>query len=372
MLQRLGLLAAVTCYAIGWYVLIPPIAGTRARPWSSSLVAEYALDKEALKSVIVKNGQLVGAMARLRVARADAEHLRTTFSMSERHACGLAGIAVSSFRYATRRPAKDAGLSERLKELAQQHPRYGYPRMRVLVRRGGLAANHKRVHRLYREASLILRRKKRRRLMRLKCVFPRAAASNEEWTLDLRYRLIGQPAASADLERGGRIHARVLGSGNGYVARQRASDPHAGAGHRGARRGAAAHPHRQRAGVHQPLLYCLVPRPADRAGAYPAGQAGGKRARGELSRALARGMLPGELVPQPVRRVAADRNLARSLQRGSPARQPRISDTNGVRGASRCRSIQCCCGAKDLKHRPLAPHPAHTGDQILESCRMLE
>lgn len=104
--------------------------------------------------------------------------------MSERHACGLAGIAVSSYRYASRRPARDTGLSERLKELAQQHPRYGYRRLCVLVRRAGMAANHKRVHRLYREAGLSLRRKKRKRLMRLKCVFPRTTASNEEWALD--------------------------------------------------------------------------------------------------------------------------------------------------------------------------------------------
>ena len=104
--------------------------------------------------------------------------------MSERHACGLAGIAVSSYRYASRRPARDMGLSEQLRELAQQHPRYGYRRLAVLVRRTGVAANHKRVHRLYREAGLSLRRKKRKRLMRLKCVFPQTTASNEEWALD--------------------------------------------------------------------------------------------------------------------------------------------------------------------------------------------
>jgi putative transposase len=104
--------------------------------------------------------------------------------MSERHACGLAGIAVSSFRYASQRPAKDAGLSEQLKELAQQHPRYGYRRLCVLVRRGGTGANHKRVHRLYREAGLSLRRKKRKRLMRERAVFPAVETSNEEWALD--------------------------------------------------------------------------------------------------------------------------------------------------------------------------------------------
>jgi len=37
-------------------------------------------------------------MAQLTVTRADVEHIRGTFpEMSERHACGLAGIAVSSY-----------------------------------------------------------------------------------------------------------------------------------------------------------------------------------------------------------------------------------------------------------------------------------
>jgi putative transposase len=40
------------------------------------------------------------------------------------------------------------------------------------------------VHRLYRDAGLSLRRKKRKHLMRQKAVFPRVQNSNEEWALD--------------------------------------------------------------------------------------------------------------------------------------------------------------------------------------------
>lgn len=128
-----------------------------------------------------KRLQLVGAKAQLRMARADVEHLRTRFSMSERHACGLVSIAVSSCRYQSRLPARDTGLHERLKELALQHPRYGYRRLWVLVRRKGTIANHKRIHRLYREAGLSLRRIRRRRLLRLKPAWPAATACNQEW-----------------------------------------------------------------------------------------------------------------------------------------------------------------------------------------------
>jgi putative transposase len=119
------------------------------------------------------------------VARADVKRIRTALpDMSERHAWGLAGIAVSSFRYESQRPAKDAELSQQLKDLAQQQPRYGYRRLWVLVRRSGTGANHKRVHRLYREGGLSLRRKKRKHLARQRAVFPRVQASNEEWALD--------------------------------------------------------------------------------------------------------------------------------------------------------------------------------------------
>lgn len=63
-----------------------------------------------------------------------------------------------------------------------------------------------------------------------------------------------------------------------------------------------------------------------------------------------------ELVPQFVPRAAPNRRLAGSLQlRATPFRLgPSHSGT--VRSASRCRSIQCWGGARDLKRRPLAPH----------------
>jgi putative transposase len=102
----------------------------------------------------------------------------------ERQACGLAGIAVSSYRYKTCRPARDAGLRERLTELAHEHPRYGYRRRAVLLRRTGEAANHKRVHRLYRQAGLSLRRKKRKRLLRQRPTTSTVQAINQEWALD--------------------------------------------------------------------------------------------------------------------------------------------------------------------------------------------
>jgi hypothetical protein len=86
------------------------------------------------------------------------------YALSERQACGLAGVAVSSYRYQTQCPQRDEVLRTRLTALAQEHPRYGTPRLCFLLRREA-AYNHKRVERIYGEAGLSLRRKKRKRLM---------------------------------------------------------------------------------------------------------------------------------------------------------------------------------------------------------------
>jgi putative transposase len=109
--------------------------------------------------------------------------IRTLYAMSERQACGLAGIAVSSYRYQTQFPQRDDMLKSRLTALAQEHPRYGTPRLCFLLRREAVY-NHKRVERIYREAGLSLRRKKRKRLMRQRKPAVAVHAANEEWAMD--------------------------------------------------------------------------------------------------------------------------------------------------------------------------------------------
>ena len=103
--------------------------------------------------------------------------------MSERHACGLLGIAVSSCRYRSRTQERERALRSRLVELAHENPRYGSPRLYVLLRRE-TPCNHKRVERIYREAGLSLRRKKRKRLVRQRVPMMAVRAANEEWALD--------------------------------------------------------------------------------------------------------------------------------------------------------------------------------------------
>lgn len=69
--------------------------------------------------------------------------------------------------------------------LAQEHRRYGLPRLTVLLRREGVADNHKRIGRIYRAANLQVRKRVRRKLAlgRGPATEP-ITAPNERWSLD--------------------------------------------------------------------------------------------------------------------------------------------------------------------------------------------
>jgi putative transposase len=57
------------------------------------------------------------------------------YAFSERRACGLMTMAVSSYRYQSRR--SDEPLRTRLVELAREKPRFAYRRLQVLLGRAG-------------------------------------------------------------------------------------------------------------------------------------------------------------------------------------------------------------------------------------------
>jgi putative transposase len=63
--------------------------------------------------------------------------VRGEYAFSQRRACGLLTMAVSSYRYQTRR--SDEPLRTKLVELAREKPRFGYRRPQVLLRRRGPA-----------------------------------------------------------------------------------------------------------------------------------------------------------------------------------------------------------------------------------------
>lgn len=76
-------------------------------------------------------------------------------------------------------------MRQRLRELAMARPRYGYRRLHVLLLREGWRVNHKRVHRIYQEEGLMVRRKLRRKIAsQTRVVLPEPTRPNERWAID--------------------------------------------------------------------------------------------------------------------------------------------------------------------------------------------
>ena len=108
-----------------------------------------------------------------------------TYQVSERRACRVARVAVSTYHYQSVREPRTA-LRMRMREIAQTRVRYGYRKIRVLLNREGWKVGKKQVYRLYREEGLALRHKPRRKRRaslqrRERC---RPSAPNQVWSLD--------------------------------------------------------------------------------------------------------------------------------------------------------------------------------------------
>jgi hypothetical protein len=100
--------------------------------------------------------------------------------MSKRHAGRLLKLSKP------RASGRNEVLRQRLRELAEKRPRFGYRRLQALLQREGWKVYHKRIHRLYRQARLSLRRRRRKRWMRggvRHSAAPKRA--NERWSMDL-------------------------------------------------------------------------------------------------------------------------------------------------------------------------------------------
>jgi putative transposase len=121
----------------------------------------------------------------LAVLKAAVGQVQQEYAFSQRRACGLMTVAVSSYRYERKR--SDEGLRQRLVELAREKPRFGSRRLDALLRRSGEAVNHKRVQRVYREAGLSIRRKKRKHCVRTGQPLRACIAANQEWVLDFAH-----------------------------------------------------------------------------------------------------------------------------------------------------------------------------------------
>ena len=99
-------------------------------------------------------------------------------------ACGLIGISRSLYGYRSRR-LDTLALRVRIAEIAAAKRRYGYRRVHIVLRREGWHVNRKRTYRLYREAGLAVRRRKRKRIGPFeRKPLPKPSAPNVSWSMD--------------------------------------------------------------------------------------------------------------------------------------------------------------------------------------------
>lgn len=107
------------------------------------------------------------------------------FQLSERRACRLVGLSRDSFRNPPMASEQTQTLRCRIVDIAHQRRRFGYRRVHDLLRRDFPGVNHKRVYRLYREANLAVRkRKKSKRPLHERVPLQLAKAVNEVWSMD--------------------------------------------------------------------------------------------------------------------------------------------------------------------------------------------
>ena len=116
--------------------------------------------------------------------RAGAAHLKAAMGLSERRACSIIGADRTMVRYRSRRPP-DTELRARLRELANERRRFGYRRLFILLRREGELSGINRVHRLYREEGLAVRKRRaRRKAVGVRVPILLEAKPNARWSLD--------------------------------------------------------------------------------------------------------------------------------------------------------------------------------------------
>jgi len=107
--------------------------------------------------------------------------------MSIRQACRTLSLSRTVFRYQpdTRR---DEAVIQRLTEVAERYPRYGFKKLFQVLRRQGHVWNHKRVYRIYCLLKLNFRRKGKQRLpVRNPAPLATPEALNQSWSIDFMH-----------------------------------------------------------------------------------------------------------------------------------------------------------------------------------------
>lgn len=104
--------------------------------------------------------------------------------LSERRSLAVMGMSATALRYEPR-PGRNVELRERILALAHRHRRYGVGMIHLKLRQEGHLVNYKRVERLYQEARLQVRRRKRKKiLLGERQPLLRPISANQVWSMD--------------------------------------------------------------------------------------------------------------------------------------------------------------------------------------------
>jgi putative transposase len=105
--------------------------------------------------------------------------------LSERRACNLVGLSRDSYRNPPQPDQLTRDLGERIVDIAHVRRRFGYRRIHDLLRSEFPGVNHKRVYRLYKNANLAVRRRKKvKRPPNERVPLQIARKVNDVWSMD--------------------------------------------------------------------------------------------------------------------------------------------------------------------------------------------
>ena len=104
--------------------------------------------------------------------------------LSERRALAMLRMSASALRYVPQ-PDRNGELRARILALAHRYTRYGVGMIHLKLKQDGMPVNYKRVERLYREAQLQVRRRKRKKVpVGERQPLLRPTRANEVWSMD--------------------------------------------------------------------------------------------------------------------------------------------------------------------------------------------
>jgi len=107
------------------------------------------------------------------------------YELSERRACRLVGLSRDSYRHPPVVDERTRRLTERMIAIAHQRRRFGYRRVHDMLRPAFPGTNHKKILRLYQEAQLQVRRRRRpKKLSRDRQPLRPASRRNQVWSMD--------------------------------------------------------------------------------------------------------------------------------------------------------------------------------------------